>query len=468
MSKQRRLSPRGAAGRALVGVVALGALATGCSSGASSTSTTAAGGSAAPAASSAGAASTGSGGAPGAVHIKVWAWYPEFKSVVDAFNASHKDIQVDWTNVGTGPDQYAKLKTAFKAGSGAPDVAMVEFQELPSFEILGKLTDMGKYGANDDKSLYADWAWTQATDGDKVYAIPVDGGPMALMYRKDLFDKYQIPVPKTWDEYAADAAKIHAADSKAYIASFGKDGGWINGLMWQAGCKPYTYSFNTAKDTVGVNLTAPACKKVFDYYGDLEKKGLFGKDPFFTADMNAALDSGKYWTWASAGWTPGYLAGSLKKTAGKWAVAPMPQWTAGGTANSDWGGSTFTVTTQTKHPKEATIVARELFGKSQAAWDIGVNKAFLYPLVKQVADSPAFTDKAYDFFGGQKVNQIYVPASNGIGDFQYSPFQDFVFSTLNDNSAAALAGKKDWSSVLDDTQKTISDYAKQQGFKVTQ
>ncbi|MFC7595455.1 ABC transporter substrate-binding protein [Terrabacter sp. GCM10028922] len=450
--KQRRFAPFTRAGSIVAGALTLATLLASCAGGSSAAS----------------GGSSNDAGASGPVHIKVWAWYPEFKGVVDAFNASHKDFQVDWSNVGTGPDQYAKLKTAFKAGSGAPDVAMVEFQEIPSFVILDKLVDMGEYGANDDKSLYADWAWKQATDGNKVYAIPVDGGPMALMYRKDLFAKYKIAVPKTWDEYAAAAEKIKAADPKAYIASFGKDGGWLNGLMWQAGCKPYSYSQAQAKDAVGIRLTSPECTKVVDFYGDLVDKGLMAKDPFFTADASAALDSGKYWTWAAAGWTPGYLAGSLKKTSGKWGVAPMPQWTEGANDQGDWGGSTFTVTTQSQHPREATIVARELFGSSKAAWDIGLNKAFLYPLVKDVAANATFTDKAYDFFGGQKVNQIFVPVSNSLGEFQYTPFQDYVFATMNDLSAEALAGKRPWSTVLDETQKKVVAYAQQQGFKVSE
>ncbi|QQQ78344.1 extracellular solute-binding protein [Saccharothrix sp. 6-C] len=404
----------------------------------------------------------------GPVTVSVWAWYPEFKGVVEAFNASHPDIKVEWTNVGTGPDQYAKLKTAFTAGKGAPDVAMVEFQQIPTFIILDALVDMGEHGANDDEDLYAEWAWKQATDGEKVYAIPVDGGPMALMYRKDLFDQHGIKVPTTWAEYGEAAAKIKAVDPDGHVASFGSDGGWINGLMWQAGCRPYGYSQATAKDQVKINLTAPECRKVFDFYGDLVDKGLMAKDPFFTADATAALDSGKYWTWAAAGWTPGYVAGSLKNTAGKWAVAPMPQWTAGADEQGDWGGSTFTVTKQAKNPKAATTVARELFGKSKAAWDIGLNKAFLYPLVKDVAADPAFTGKAYEFFNGQKVNEIFVPVSEKLGEFQYTPFQDFVFGELNDRSAEAMSGSRSWSTVLEETQKNVVAYAEQQGFKVSE
>ncbi|GAA2696263.1 MULTISPECIES: ABC transporter substrate-binding protein [Actinosynnema] len=409
----------------------------------------------------------GGPGPDGKIHVSVWAWYPEFKGVVDAFNASHDDIQVDWTNVGTGPDQYAKLKTAFTAGKGAPDVAQVEFQQIPTFIILDALADMGEHGANEDEELYADWAWSQATDGDKVYAIPVDGGPMALMYRKDLFEQNGIPVPKTWDEYRVAAERIKQVDPDGHIASFGSDGGWINGLMWQAGCRPYGYSQAQARDQVRISLTSPECVKVVEFYGDLVSRGLMAKDPFFTADATAALDSGKYWTWAAAGWTPGYVAGSLKNTAGKWAVAPMPQWNAGEDEQGDWGGSTFTVTKQARNAEAATKVARELFGKSEAAWDIGLNKAFLYPLVKEVAASAEFTGKAYDFFAGQKVNEIFVPVSDKLGEFQYTPFQDFVFGDLNDRSAEAMAGTRPWSEVLSETEKNVVAYAEKQGFKVT-
>ncbi|MDR6593235.1 ABC transporter substrate-binding protein [Saccharothrix longispora] len=411
----------------------------------------------------------GCGGASsddGPVRVSVWAWYPEFKSVVEAFNASHTDVQVEWTNVGTGPDQYAKLKTAFTAGKGAPDVAMVEFQQIPTFVILDALVDMGQYGANDDEPLYAEWAWSQATDGDRVYAIPVDGGPMALMYRKDLFDRHGIPVPTTWDEYRVAAERVKAVDPGAFVASFGSDGGWINGLMWQAGCRPYGYSQAEARDRVRIALTAPECRKVFDFYGDLVSRGLMATDPFFTADATAALDSGKYWTWAAAGWTPGYVAGSLKNTAGKWAVAPMPQWTAGADEQGDWGGSTFTVTKQAKNPEAATKVARELFGRSEEAWDVGLHKAFLYPLVKEVAADPAFTGKPYEFFAGQKVNEIFVPVSEKLDEFQYTPFQDFVFGELNDRAAEAVAGSRPWGTVLEATQENVVAYAEQQGFKV--
>ncbi|KLD28168.1 sugar ABC transporter substrate-binding protein, partial [Xanthomonas perforans] len=62
------------------------------------------------------------------------------------------------------------------------------------------------------KDQFVGWAWNQATLGqdNAVYGIPQDIGPMALFYRKDLFEKNGIAIPTTWDEYTEAAKKVRA------------------------------------------------------------------------------------------------------------------------------------------------------------------------------------------------------------------------------------------------------------------
>jgi len=418
---------------------------------------------------------TGTASAPAhaaPVHIKVWAWYPNFKEVVDIFNSSHTDVQVDWTNAGAGGDEYTKLKTCIKAKKGCPDVAMIEFQTLPTFSILDPFVDMGKYGASNKDGRYAAWAWAQSTSGTKVNAIPVDGGPMAMLYRKDLFEKNNIKVPTTWAEYKTAAQAIKKVDPNAFIATYGNDPGWATGLMWQGGCKPYTYNSAVSKNTVGIKLNQTSCKNVLNYWGDLASNKLVDDKAFFATDTGKAYDTGKYWTWVAAGWSPGYLAGQLKDTIGSWAVAPTPQWTAGADVQGDWGGSSFTVMNQTKQAALATKVAMELYPPQTkitkgSAWDIGLNSAFLYPLVTSVESNPEFANYTYKIFGATaKVNPIYIHASNKLDAFQWTPFQDFIYSTLADESTQALTGKVAWASVLDTVQTKVVAYAKKQGFTV--
>jgi multiple sugar transport system substrate-binding protein len=407
------------------------------------------------------------------VKIKVWAWYPNMKEVVEIFNATHSDVQVEWTNAGAGGDEYTKLKTCIKAKKGCPDVAMIEFQTLPTFAILDPFVDMGKYGATNKDGRYAAWAWAQSTSGTKVNAIPVDGGPMAMLYRKDLFAKNNIKVPTTWAEYKDAAAAIKKVNPDQFIATYGNDSGWATGLMWQNGCTPYKYNMTKSKANVGIKINQAKCKSVINYWGDMVTNKLVDDKSFWATDTGKGYDTGKYWTWVAAGWTPGYLAGQLKDTIGDWAVAPTPQWKAGGDVHGNWGGSSFTVMKQTKQPALATKVAMELYPTQNkitkgSAWDIGLNSAFLYPLVTKVESNPEFAGYTYKIFGDAKVNPIYINASNKLGAFEWTPFQDFVYATMTDETTLAISGKTQWSAVLDTVQAKVVAYAKKQGFKVTE
>jgi multiple sugar transport system substrate-binding protein len=407
-----------------------------------------------------------SGASGGAVHIKVWAWYPAFQQVVDLFNRTHKNVQIDWTNAGTGTDEYTKTQTALKAGKGAPDVVMLEFQELPTINLTKHLVDMGQYGANSIKGDFVDWAWQQVSDGDKVYAIPVDAGPMALLYRTDIFDKYKLTVPATWDDFRAQAQKLKAASPTSFITDFGiSDAGFLTGLMQQAGSRPYTYSASTLPN-IGVNISNDAAKKTMTYWQGMVSDGLADTRAYGTTDFYTGLTTGKYATYISAGWGPGYLSSVAKTTSGKWRAAPLPQWTAGENVQSDWGGSSFAVTDQTKHPKEATQVAMEVFGSDQAAWKIGIDQAFLFPTAKPILTWDYFANKEYAFFGGQKVNTIFIPAANRAGRFDWTPFNDYAASQLTTAIGQAVQKKSSWTDALDQVQHNVTDYAGKQGFKL--
>lgn len=82
------------------------------------------------------------------VNLLFWSWVPHLQDEVNLFNKSHSDIQVKLVNVAQGGPEYTKLRTALKAGTGAPDVVQIEFQYLPTFEILNGLVDISAYGAN--------------------------------------------------------------------------------------------------------------------------------------------------------------------------------------------------------------------------------------------------------------------------------------------------------------------------------
>ncbi|HEY3010924.1 MAG TPA: sugar ABC transporter substrate-binding protein [Micromonosporaceae bacterium] len=402
--------------------------------------------------------------AKGAVTLTLWSWVPDLQQQVDLFTKAHPNIKVQLVNAGQGAAEYTKLRTAFRAGSGAPDVAQIEFQLLPSFRVTGDVVDIAPYGAGAVKADYVDWAWAQVSEGSAVYALPWDSGPMGLLYRSDILAKHGIKVPTTWDEFATAARALHAADPKVYLTNFPpNEGGVITGLAWQAGSRPFEVK---GKTSVQVHVDDPGAVRMAQFWDRLISEGVVSTDPDFTDEWYRGLNTGRYATWVTAAWGPVFLSGSAKDTAGKWRAAPLPQWSGGEQVSANWGGSTLAVTKQSKHPKEAAELAIWLMHDPEAT-KLYTTKQFLFPVLKNLLSSPDFVDQKFDFYGGQQVNHIFSQAAQQVDvAFQWSPFQDFVYSTMNDEFGKAIGGPPSLVDALHAVQQKTTDFAKSQGFEV--
>ncbi|WP_347038566.1 extracellular solute-binding protein [Glutamicibacter halophytocola] len=190
--------------------------------------------------------------------LTIWAWEPTLDAVVDAYEAEHPEVKIDLVNVGTGNDQYTALQNAISAGSGGPDLAQIEYFAMGQFELGESLAELNEFGADQLASQFATGPWEGMSTDGSVYGLPMDSGPMAMFYNQSLFEKHNIQVPKTWEEYAAAARKLHQADPKAYMVNDTGDAGFITSLIWQAGGKP----FNTQGTEVGIDLADEGSKKV--------------------------------------------------------------------------------------------------------------------------------------------------------------------------------------------------------------
>ena len=48
-------------------------------------------------------------------------------------------LSSNFTNAGSGKDEYKALNNALEAGSGIPDIAMIEYYAIPEYVIKGSL-----------------------------------------------------------------------------------------------------------------------------------------------------------------------------------------------------------------------------------------------------------------------------------------------------------------------------------------
>lgn len=400
----------------------------------------------------------------GPVSLSYWAWAPNMDKVVAIWNKSHPDTKVTVYKQDGGDAAVTKLLTAIKAGSGAPDVMQAEYQKIPTLVSADALADLSSLGASSVKPEFTDSAWNAVTLGTKaVYAVPQDTGPMMFYYRKDVFAKLGLSAPTTWDEYAKAAEAIHEADPTEYLGTFSSgDPGWFAGLAQQAGASWWSVSGSSW----GVDIDSAATRKVADFWGGLVQKGVIDNDPMYTPAWNAALNNGKQVGWISAVWGPGVLEGNAAKTKGEWTAATLPQWTAGGEANGNWGGSSTAITSQSTHKARAMEFVKWLNTDPTAVKALA-QVANIYPADVHATDSalttpPAFFSDQSDFY------QVAAKASGEVQPFTYGPNVNVAYSAYTDAFAKA-AQSKDASrflSALTSMQSTTRSDLVKSGFTV--
>lgn len=404
-----------------------------------------------------------------APQVSVWAWYPAFEQVVDYFNENNDDVQICWTNAGQGADQYTAFSTAIEAGSGAPDVIMLEAEVLSTFTIRDALVDLAQYGVGDLEDQFTEGAWSDVTNGDAIYAVPVDGGPMGMLYREDIFAEYGVEVPTTWEEFATAAQALQDAGYDGYITNFPTNGNaFIHALLAQKGWTPFTYDAASPTE-IGIDVDTPEAQEVLSYWEGLVDQGLVSTDEAFTADYNTSLVDGTYAVYLAAAWGPGYLQGLSDADAdATWRAAPIPQWEGEEATQINWGGSTFAVTSQARDPELSARVAQEVFG-TEEAWEIGIREAALFPLWRPVLESDGFASREYDFFDGQQIQQdVFLEAASGYPGFTFAPFQTYVYDQQTQQLFAMVEGRTDAAGALEGFERSLVAYATEQGFTVTE
>ncbi|MET7451626.1 extracellular solute-binding protein [Streptomyces sp. NPDC005574] len=397
--------------------------------------------------------------------LTFWTWVPNIDKEVALFQKKYPAIKVKVVNAGQGVAHYTKLRTALKAGSGAPDAVQIEYQAIPTFTITNSLLDLSPYGAAALKETFVDWTWGQVSGPNgEIWAIPQDTGPMGMLYRKDIFDKHGIEVPRTWDEFAAAARKLHKADPGVYLTNLASSeaAAW-HGLLWQAGAKPYETS---GRSDITISVDDAVSRKLGDYWGSLAKEGVIGTEPDFADSWYAALNKGKYATWITAAWGPAFLSGSARSTAGRWRAAPLPQWDAAKPSSGNWGGSTTAVVKGGKNPIAAALFAQFL-NSDPASAKMFATEQFFFPATKALLTNADFVSDAPSFYGGQKVNQVFADVSSTVNStFQWPPFLDQVATDWTETVGKSLADRTDTLRALGAWQTRLTTYAKKQGFTV--
>ncbi|WP_405812229.1 extracellular solute-binding protein [Streptomyces sp. NBC_01520] len=283
-------------------------------------------------------------------HVTFWSALRGSQEVVDAFNRGHDTIQVDFQQVPSGGQGgYAKLSNAARAGN-APDIATIEYPQVPGFAIDGVCRDITDLVGDRLRAALLPQALGLTTFEKRVFSVPLDIEPMVMHYRTDLFERYGIAVPRTWDDFEEAAATVRRKGGGRRLVLFPTDGATqLAAYAWQAGAQ----WFDTAGGAWNVSLADAPTRRVTAYWQRLVDRDLVFMNAVESRQSDAQIGNGLVLTRLSGAWDAGAQMKARPGQKGRWALAPLPQWDASDPGVGTHGGSTFAITRDCRNPEAA-------------------------------------------------------------------------------------------------------------------
>ncbi|GCF11108.1 extracellular solute-binding protein [Dictyobacter arantiisoli] len=380
------------------------------------------------------------------VTVTLWYWNRSLDDNLLA-QVGRRFPQINFRALKIGGSYDTRLRTALAGQANIPDLVGMNANIASYFPDENQFVDLRTLGATALQAGYLPWKWRQAVAPDqRVIALPMDTGPIALFYRTDLFRQAGLPTDpaavaahlKSWDDYIRAGIQMKQATQGA-IHLFDNINAVFNQIMAQS---PMQY-FAAPDRYIGDQSQV---RRAWDYAARIHQLDLSAKATSYSTDWSAALSSGSVASFVGGVWLKRRLFDSASNTAGKWRIAPAP----GGPGNS--GGSFLAVTKASQHPQQAFEIAKWLLSAQNQS--ISYRDNGLYPSALASLSSPTLAQPE-PFFGGQVTTHIFSQIAKHIQPVYTNSQSDVVQNVLQRGLTSIEMQNADPQSAWQDAQQQI-------------
>ncbi len=251
--------------------------------------------------------------------VKMQELLPEFEA--------ENNIKVNWMQLQETPLR-SKTGLELSAPSTDIDVIMVDFLFMNKYAKAGYLAPLDEYfgkGSTFKESDFQSPFIDAVKYNGKQYAVPLYQDCNILVYRADLYAKYDLNVPKTFEELEYNAKVIHENEpGVAGITMRGQRGQGVNEWTWPTFLRGFGGTYFD-HNMMG-NLDTPEAIAALEYYASILKNyGPEGVANFSYIEVQTGFAQGKAGMFIdSASLAPRCEDPASSKVAGKIGYAVVP------------------------------------------------------------------------------------------------------------------------------------------------
>ncbi|NJL20626.1 MAG: ABC transporter substrate-binding protein [Leptolyngbyaceae cyanobacterium SM1_3_5] len=304
----------------------------------------------------------------GVIHLTLWQGVNPppnrivLQRLVDRFNATHPQIQVESIYAGQGDQQMPKILAAV-VGNAQPDLLWFaptitgQLIELDAIRSIEDWLDRSPLKAEIDPALFESMQWESHT-----WSVPFGVNNVGIFYRPSLFASAGIKtLPRNWDELRQVAKQLTVGDRHGILLPLGK-GEW-SVFMWLS----FLWSANGELfDADGhLHLATANAESALQLWQDLVQDGsAVLSEPERGYELDRFL-AGKVAMQLTGPWT----LGQLQPTGVDFAVMPIP---IGEKPSTSIGGENLFILKTTPDREQAAFTFAEfvLSEEFQTQWAI--------------------------------------------------------------------------------------------------
>ncbi|ABC93192.1 probable sugar ABC transporter, substrate-binding protein (plasmid) [Rhizobium etli CFN 42] len=390
-------------------------------------------------------------------NLTIWSWNvaaSALKSTLPGFNKQFPDIKITVEDLGNSQVFDKTLAACAAGGEGLPDIVSIENFEAEIFwsrfpDCFANLKELG-YTA-DIQAKFPDFKRTELEVGDVAYAMPWDSGPVAVFYRRDMYEKAGVDPStiSTWDDFIAAGKKISAANPGVVMAQadFNGDSEWFRMIANEQGCGYFS------TDGQNITINQPACVAALQKVKEMKDAGTLTSANW--DEKIQANTAGKAASQLYGGWYEGTVRSTSPDLKGKWGVYRMPSLTADGPHAANLGGSSLAISATSANKEAAWKFVNYALGTNEG--QVTMLKEFgLVPSLLSAEKDP-FVNEPQSYWGGQKVWADILATLPKIVPSRGTAFQSDAEGIFRATQTKFFAGGyPDAKAALDDAAKQIA------------